>query len=154
MGIPSGVFPNQAHHLKDLIDLFIDVGFVLDAVDDHALGDDLLNGHTGVQRSDGILEDHLDLGNQLRFLCHPQGVFIFLLQPGVLGLSLRRLQQGSILFLDFLHKLSRIFGIAVLVVVHGLFQLRLLGGDVFLQLLDLGCGVGRSFLPGPFDLAF
>ena len=68
VGIPGSVLRHQAHQLQHLIDLLGDDFVVPLALNDQALGDDLLDGHTGVQRGDGVLENHLDLGDQLGFL--------------------------------------------------------------------------------------
>ena len=59
MGKPVGIIFRKAHLAQQLVDLllFFLIGQVI--VHRHTFGDDLGNGHAGVQRRVGVLEDHL-----------------------------------------------------------------------------------------------
>ena len=75
MGIAGGVIPGQAHLVQDVVHPVKLLLFVGHAVDLQPLGNDLLDGHPGVQGGNGILEDHLHIPRQvpLVLLAHPAG---------------------------------------------------------------------------------
>ena len=77
VGITTCVLANQTDQLQHLVNLLVQNFLVPLALDHQTFGDDLLNGHTGVQRGDGILENHLNLGNQLGLLSLAQLVLVF-----------------------------------------------------------------------------
>ena len=151
MGVPARMLPDQAHQLQHLIDLLVDVGLVLDAVDDQALGDDLSDRHTGVQRGHRVLIDHLDPGDELGVLGHPQGVLVLLFQLGtILGGAV--LQLLLVLGLGLLHQLLGVFLVGILVVELGPLDLLLVVGDDLVELSKTGrIRAALLLLPGFLD---
>ena len=63
VGIAVGVLRQQSNLTQHLQHHAVDLLFILHAPDAQALGDDLLDGHAGIQRGHGILKDHLNLGD-------------------------------------------------------------------------------------------
>ena len=70
MGITVGVLTNKANQLKDLVYLGVYIILIGDTVDNKALCNNVTNRHTGIERCNRILEDHLDLSDKLALACH------------------------------------------------------------------------------------
>ena len=134
---------NKTNRFKYLIYLFVDIFLILDSVDNQSFSDDLTYCHTGVKGSDGVLEDHLDLCNQLALLCNAALACVFLLESGgcdIIALSLLKL--CGILLVKLLNKGSGVLLINVLVIALSVTNECLILSDndskLFLDLLDLG----------------
>ena len=143
--ITTCVLAYKTNELKDLVNLLLKVLLVLDSVDNESLGDDLLNCHTGVKRSDGVLEDHLDLGYKLGLLSNANVVLVLLLQLCDLHRIFGSRYLSVIILLELCNERSCIISVAVLVVVvsrsdrclvlgNYLSKLCLLLGNLFLAI--------------------
>ena len=117
MGVTVRVLTNQADSLQNGADLFLNDRLIPLALDDQALSDDIADGHTGVQRGDGVLEDHLDAGDQLALLCHAELVFVLFLELlQLFGIALGILELSGILALQLLYQRSGVLLVYRLVV--------------------------------------
>ena len=140
MGIPGSVLRHQAHQLQHLINLLGDDLVVPLALNDQALGDDLLDGHTGVQRGDGVLENHLDLSDQLGLLRLAQLIFVLGLQLGLLLAGCLG-NQRLVLFPNLGSTLAGIGLVAVFLVGISLLHQAALLGNGLVHLRLQGCGI-------------
>ena len=60
MRISPSMFAHQSDFFKYIVNLFVDLLFILDALDNQSFRDDIPNGHSRIKRSDRILKDHLN----------------------------------------------------------------------------------------------
>ena len=120
--VSSCVLADEADLFEDVIHLLVDEVLVLDTVDDEAFRDDVAHGHTRVQRSDGILEDHLDAVDDALAARDAKARLIILFD--LLALLIRRAGGKRLFTLLFERRddLFRMVLVAVLLIVLG-------GGD-------------------------
>ena len=106
--------------------------------EEKTLVNDLLDRHTGIERGDGILEDHLDLGDQLGLLGDAKVIFVILIQLCQLGGILGGGTLGGVLCLQLSYAGLGIVLIAILVIVLGRGDLGPVLGDDLCKLGPLG----------------
>ena len=120
--VSACVLADKTDLFEDVIHLLIDVVLVLDAVDDESFRDDVAHGHTRIERSDGILEDHLDAVDDALVARDVKARLIILLD--LLPLFVRRTggKRFLTLLFDRCDDLFRMILVAELLIVLG-------GGD-------------------------
>ena len=78
MRIAVCMLTNKTNRFKNFINLFVDVRLIGNTVNNKSLSDNITNCHTGIKRSNRILEDHLYLCNKSASLRYADSVSEFL----------------------------------------------------------------------------
>ena len=96
MRITSRVFFDKPDFFKHFVNFFVDFFLVSDAPDFKSFRNDFADGHTGIERGNGILENHLDFRDDSFLSCKPALSKIFqkqLLEFGGFLVKLFKLRQ-------------------------------------------------------------